>query len=178
MSDLMEAILDRHTVHTYSGEEVLETQTEKIIAAGLSAPCENPPLHISVIETTSVLDGIEDAILGAVGAGLAEGMDIGDEPLYGAPMLILVSANPSSRGHHDDSVASAVTMGIAASALGLGSCPVDSALLAFRGSNAPDLKRAVGIPAGFEVEAALVVGVASGPMEKTPHEPHIVTRVR
>lgn len=178
MSDLIEAMLDRHTVHTYSGEEVLETQTEKIIAAGQSVPVENPPLHISVIETTSVIDGISDAILQAAAAGLAEDMDPGEDPLFGAPMLILVSSDPSSRTHHDDAVAAVVTMGIAASALGLGSCSANSALLAFRGERAADLRRAVGIPAGFEVETALVVGVASGPMERAPREPHIVTRVR
>lgn len=177
MSDLIEAILDRHTVRTYSGEEVLETQTEKIIAAGQSTPCENP-LHISVIETTSVLDNISDAIIDAAAEGLAAGMDPGDDPLFGAPMLILVSADPSSRRCHDDSVAASVTMGITASALGLGSCPVDSALLAFRGDSAADLRRAAGIPSGFEVEAALVVGVASGPMEGAPQQSHIVTRVR
>jgi nitroreductase len=82
----------------------------------------------------------------------------GYQPLYGAPLLLLLSAPAEHPYGRDNCAAAVTTAGIAATALGLGSCYVISPILALEPDR--DLAAKVGIPDGFRPVCGLIAGYA------------------
>jgi nitroreductase len=75
---------------------------------------------------------------------------------YNAPALIVICGKPVGPFVAGDCWLAAENLMLAAAAMGLGSCCVGSALPAL---TAPDVRRELAIPDGYEVVAPIVVGV-------------------
>lgn len=75
-------------------------------------------------------------------------------------MLIVVCAKPMGPFVSADCWQAAENLMLAASALGLGTCCIGSAIPAL---NSPEAKSELGIPADVEAVAPIIVGVPSGP---------------
>lgn len=163
MMDTIQAIMARKSVRSYKKEQISDVDLETILTAGKSGP-GGGAYHLSVIQKPELLQKINDLTK----AVMLTGSDFmkqraslpGYEPIYGAPTLIILSAGDPN-GIANTSC-SAENMLIAATALGLGSCYLMSLRGAFTGDEGPALMKECGIPDGFAVNCAVIVGYKDG----------------
>ncbi len=154
----MEAICSRRSVRTYTGEQVTSEELNTILRAAYAAPIgmgRYESMHLTVITSTELLGKID-----AAGAAMFGKPDI--HPLYGAPMLILVSAvrpddvEGMKNVTYSNAASIAQNMALAATELGVGACHIWGATMALL--NASDVLAALHLPAGFTPCCALALG--------------------
>lgn len=161
--DTLKAIELRKSVRTYLPKPVEAEKIEQLLRAGNSAP-KVGFFHISVIENPEVLKEInEQALVQYKNSGdkllMGPAAVEGYQPLYGAPVFFLFSA-PFANPSNEATTSCAVTsITIAATALGLGSCYIHSALLGIKGN--PKLIEKIGIPFGLTPICGVVVGYSA-----------------
>ena len=85
----------------------------------------------------------------------------GYQPIYGAPVLILLSAPANAPYSAVNTALAAENMLLEATGLGLGSCHIITPTLALNGENNRDLAREVGLQDGYVVQCAVIVGYAA-----------------
>lgn len=155
--NMIETICARKSVRSYTGEPVTEQQLAVILKAANAAPVgmgQYEGVHLTVITSKELLARIE-----AAAAAMFGKPDI--HPLYGAPMLILVSAKMPPVKMMENVVYSNAAiivqnMALAATELGIGACHIWGATTAL--SNTPDILRELALPEDFMVCCALTLG--------------------
>lgn len=122
--DFMDTILCRKSIRKYTGASISDAELQTILAAAQAAPVGRAKydyLHLSVITDADLLKEIDHNA--AVGFGNPD-----MHPLYGAPMLIIVSSKTDreSLGNTEYSNAAIVVhnMALAAVTLGTGHCDI------------------------------------------------------
>ncbi len=85
----------------------------------------------------------------------------GYEPIYGAPVLILLSAPTDSPLGTANAALAAENMLLEATGMELGSCFLMSPTRALNGENNRDLAQKAGVPEGYTVQCAVIVGYAA-----------------
>lgn len=158
------AIEERRSVRSYQAKQVEQNKLDSVIKAGNCAPIFGD-IKISVIENPSFLDEINNTTLNMMkNSGndfMVQRASInGYNPLYGAPVLILISSpqgNDNNAINMANAACAAENMIIAATSLKLGTCFVLSAVMAF--SN-PDLLAKVCIPEGYVPICGVLIGYA------------------
>ncbi|MCJ7596008.1 MAG: nitroreductase family protein [Desulfobacterales bacterium] len=144
---------------------VLSDDLAKIVEAGRWAPNAGP-FQISVVRSTGLRQRINDRTLDAmVHSGnefLQQRASLpGYQPIYGAPVLILLSGPTDTPHSARNTALAAENMLLEATGLGLGSCYLFSPTLALNGENNRDLAREAGLPDGYAVQCAVIVGYAA-----------------
>ena len=84
----LEAICSRKSIRSYTGQQISDDQLASILKAANAAPVGRgryDTLHMTVVRNAQLLASID--------ANAAE--DPGDHPLYGTPLLIVVSSSTS-----------------------------------------------------------------------------------
>jgi nitroreductase len=172
--NITEAISKRKSIRAYLDKVVPADDLEKIIEAGQWAP--NAGLfQISVIRNAELRKRINDRTLDAM---VYSGIEFlqqraalsGYQPLYGAPVLILFSAPDNSPYGAVNAALAAENMLLEATGLGLGSCFLASPTLALNGEKNLDLAREAGIPEGYGLKCALIIGYAAAENKFTAGE--------
>ena len=164
--DVSEAIRKRKSVRAYLDKPVLEDDLEKIVEAGRWAPNAGE-FQISVIRNAGLRQRINDRAYDAMVRSeiefLRQRVSLpGYQPLYGAPVLILLSG-PTEAPHSTANAAlAAENMILEATGLGLGSCYVVSPTLALNGEENRDLAQEAGIPDSHKLQCGVIVGYAAG----------------
>lgn len=152
-----ETIYARRSVRTYTGEQITAEELGTVLKAAYAAPVgmgRYEDVHLTVITDKELLGKID-----AAGAAMFGKPDI--HPLYGAPMLILVSAKiPQAEGMKNVAYSNAAiivqNMALAATELGIGACHIWGATMAITG--APDILKALDLPEGFTPCCAVALG--------------------
>ena len=163
--DISEAIAKRKSVRAYLDKPVLADDLEKIVEAGRWAP-NSGPFQISVIRNAGLRQKINDRTLDAMVRSDNEFLQQraslpGYQAIYGAPVLILLSG-PADAPHSLRNTALAVeNMLLEATGLGLGSCYLFTPTLALNGESNRDLAQEAGIPDGYALQCAVIVGYAA-----------------
>lgn len=153
----METICSRKSVRTYTGEQITEEQLNTILKAANAAPVgmgQYEGVHLTVITNTELLDRID-----AAGAAMLGKPDT--HALYGAPMLILVSAKMPPVKMMENVVYSNAAiiiqnMALAATELGVGVCHIWGTTTAIL--NASDILGELNLPEGFTPCCAVTLG--------------------
>jgi FMN reductase [NAD(P)H] len=164
--NVSEAIRKRKSVRAYLDKPVLEDDLEKIVEAGRWAPNAGE-FQISVIRNAGlrqrINDRAHDAMVHSEIEFLRQRVSLpGYQPLYGAPLLILLSG-PNQAPHSTANAAlAAENIIFDATGLGLGSCYVVSPTLALNGEKNRDLAREAGIPDDYTLQCGVIVGYAAG----------------
>lgn len=163
--EVSEAILARKSVRAYLDKPVLTDHLERIIEAGRWAPNAGP-FQISVIRDAALRQKINDRTLDAmVHSGnqfLQQRASLpGYQPLYGAPVLILLSGPADAPYSSINAALVAENMLLEATGRGYGSCFLVSPTLALNGKDNRDLAQEAGIPANHALHCAVIVGYAS-----------------
>jgi len=163
--NISEVIVKRESIRAYLDKPVPTDNLEKIVEAGRWAPNAGP-FQISVIRNAGLRKRINDRTLHEMGQSGNEFLQQraslpGYQPLYGAPVLILLSGPDDALYSTHNTALAAENMLLEATELGLGSCFLVSPTLALNGRNNRDLAQEVGIPDGYSVQCALIVGYAA-----------------
>jgi nitroreductase len=150
--DTLKAIYSRKSVRSYTGEPPTNSQLAEILKAANASPVgrglyEN--LHLTVVSDAD--------LLAAIDANAAS--DACAHPLYGAPLLIIVSS--SAEGNVPSANVGIVvhSMALAAVELGIGHCDIFGAIRELKNNAA--LVAQLQLPAGFSPLGALVLGVST-----------------
>ena len=172
--NISEAIAKRKSVRAYLNKPVLADDLAKIVEAGRWAPNAGP-FQITVVRNAQLKHKINDRTLDAMvrsgNAFLQERASLpGYQPLYGAPVLILLSGPVNARNSATNTALAAENMLLEATGLGLGSCYLVSPTLALNGENNQDLAREAGIPDGYALQCAVIVGYAAAENKYTADE--------
>jgi len=172
--DISEAIEKRKSIRAYLDKPISAVDLEKIIEAGRWAPNAGP-FHISVVRNADLMQRINDRTRNAM---LNSGIEFlqqraslpGYQPLYGAPVLILISAPENSPYSAVNAALTAENMLLEATGLSLGSCFLVSPTLAINGESGRDLAQEAGIPDGYELKCAVIAGYAAAENRFTARE--------
>lgn len=150
--ELYDALNQRRSIRSYTGEQPTKEQLDRILTAAYEAPVgmgKYDSIHLTVITNKDLLAKIDATAANFFGNPKAH-------PLYGAPMLIVVSSNA------DGNVASAnvgdilENMSLASVAEGVGSVFIYGATAALA-QNA-ELVAALQLPKGFKPLGSLALG--------------------
>jgi len=160
--DISEAITKRKSIRAYQNEPVPNSDIERIVEAGRWAP-NIGEFQISVVRSTEIKQKINDlthyAMLHSSIELLRQRASLpGYQPLYGAPLLILMSAPIDAPYSTINTALAAENMLLQATGLGLGSCFLVSPTLALNGEQNSDTAKASGIPDNHKLQCALVIG--------------------
>jgi FMN reductase [NAD(P)H] len=163
--DISEAVAKRRCVRAYLDREVPTDDLARIVEAGRWAP-NSGAFQISVIRNTGLRQRINDQTHAAM---LDSGVEFlqqraslpGYQPLYGAPVLILLSGPAEAPNSAFNVALAAGNMLLEATGLGLGSCFLRSPTWALSGKENRALAQEVGIPDGYALQCAVIAGYAA-----------------
>lgn len=154
--DTFEALTSRRSIRNYTNDVITEENLGRILAAAQAAPAamgRYDDLHLTVVT--------DAALLGRIDRATAEMMGQPERtPLYGAPMLIVVSVKQPEPGRENAVYSSAAcvveNMALAAVELNVGACHIWGAIRAVNAD--PDLAASLGLPAGFVPSCGIILG--------------------
>lgn len=169
--DALEAIAQRKSTRSYLTRTVEADKVDALVAAANNAP-KASAIMITVIENADVLGEIDEAALTAMrNSGndflMSRAAMQGYRPVYGAPLMLILSAPENVKFGLADVSCAAANVTIAATALGLGSC---YAVTPVMGIGASGLTGKIGIPEGHEPLCAVLLGYADGDAFSRPRE--------
>ncbi|MBP1729940.1 MAG: nitroreductase [Deltaproteobacteria bacterium] len=163
--NVTEAISKRISVRSYENKPIPPDILKRIVEAGQWAPNAGP-FQISVILNAGLRQKINDRAFDIMVHSENEfarqrAALPGYQPVYGAPVLILLSAPADAPFGPANTALAAENMLLEATGLGLGSCYLVSPTRALNGESNRDLAREAGVPEGYTVQCALIVGYAA-----------------
>ena len=149
-------VYSRRSVRSYTGEMPTPQELENILEAAYLAPVgmgRFDSLHITVVRSRDFLSRLE----------AAAGAQLGREdyhPLYGAPVLVILSSVfpgiPTDNSSYSNCAILAENMALAAVSLGLGTCHIWGAIRAL--NKEPALLAELNLPEGFAPCCAITLG--------------------
>lgn len=162
-----EVIKKRKSVRSYLDEEINDDDLKKIAKSGQIAP-KAGEFQITIIKNKNIVKEINDLALNAMKNSGNEFLEEraaipGYQPLYGAPVLILLSAPDENEYGGLTSSCAAENMILTATNLGLGSCYMITPTLAFL-VKSEELSKKLNLPKGFKVLCGIAIG-KEGPSE-------------
>jgi nitroreductase len=163
--NVSEAIQKRKSIRAYLDKPVPAEDLAKIVEAGRWAPNAGE-FQICVIRNEGLRQRINDrthnAMVNSENDFLRQRVSLpGYQPLYGAPVLILLSGPDEAPHRAANAALAAENMILGATGLGLGSCYIVSPTLALNGEDNRDLTQEVGIPDGYTLQCGVIVGYAA-----------------
>jgi nitroreductase len=177
----LDVIFSRRSVRKYSGECLDHDTVRALLDAAVQAPTamHAEPWAFVVVQDADALKRCSDVARGLWSTELGQHRDlhaVGEAAVrsqfgqamadpdfnifYDAGTLIVVCAKAAGPFVTADCWLAAATLMLAASAMGLGSCCIGSAIGAL---NTPGVKHELGIPAGVVAVAPIIVGVPAVP---------------
>lgn len=155
--NVLEAIETRRSIRTYTDEPVTEAELSTILKAAYASPVGSgnyDDFQLNVITDKTLMNEIEENYCTVMNKP-------GRTPLYGAPMLIVVSTKLSdipimNNGPYSSCAIIVQNMSLAATELGLGTCHIWGAI---RGMNStPELVSKLNLKEGLTPVASLIIG--------------------
>lgn len=160
--EVNEAVMKRRSIRSYQDKEVSGQDIATIINAGRWAPNAGA-YTMSVIRDKDLMARINERTLAAMRASgndfLMERAALpGYLPLYGGPVVILLSGPTDVAITQLNCAVSVMSMLLQATELGLGSCFLRSPSYALNNPANAALAREAGIPEGSQMECGIVFG--------------------
>lgn len=152
--ELEEALNQRRSIRTYTGETITQEQLKKILTAAYEAPIgmgRYDGIHLTIITNAELLKEIDQ------NAGAFFG-DPSRHPLYGAPMLILISSAMQSNVASANAGFILQNMSLEAVELGVGQCVIYGAVAALNQNK--DLLAKLNLPEGYTPLGGLALGLS------------------
>ncbi|HJD45500.1 MAG TPA: nitroreductase family protein [Candidatus Mediterraneibacter norfolkensis] len=158
--ELLNAIASRRAIRSYKKTSVEDSKIEQILKAGCSAPIGKSlydHLRITVVQNQEILRSISE--------GLKANMHVDFDPMYNAPVLILISSKqmPFPNIEFADAGCIMQNMMLEATEQGLGSVVIWGSSMVVNA--VPDLKKALLIPDDYTAVSGIVVGYAEEAVE-------------
>lgn len=162
--EVFEALNKRKSVRAYQDRQIPEEILQKIIAAGLKAPCAGA-YHMYVIQDKDILKKmskhIKDTMLSFDVPQLTARFGVpGFDPMYNAPTCIVLSGSLDNPMCAMNAAAAVENMIIAATALGVDSVFSAGTAQAFLGDG-DYLEAELGVPADHTMNCGVLLGYPS-----------------
>ena len=174
MSGLMEGLLKRRSVRAYKPDMVPQEAIDKILEAGTYAPTgsgRQSPIIIAVTnkEMRDKLSAMNAKVMGKEG----------DDPFYGAPVVLVVLADKSKSTYLYDGSLVMGNLMLAAYDQGLGSCWIHRAKEEFESEEGKAILRELAIEGDYEGIGHCVLGYAAQPLPApSPRKDHYVYYIK
>ena len=158
MNETINNIIERRSVKKYLAKPVEKELIDCVLKAGTFAPTgrNRQPVKILAITDPKVRDDLRK--LNASVMGLDESID----PFYGAPVVLVVLADPTVNTYLYDGSLVLGNMMNAAHSLGLGSCWIHRAKEEFATEYGKNLLKSLGIEGEWEGIGHCLLGYADG----------------
>ncbi len=150
--ELDKAINRRKSVRSYTGEGITEEQLQKILTSAYESPIgmgKYDSIHLTFITNKELLDAIDANAAKFFGNPSLH-------PLYGAPMLIVVSSNAQGNVASANVAMILQNMSLTAVEEGLGHCDIYGATRALVQDK--NLLARLNLPEGFTPTGSLLLG--------------------
>ncbi len=185
--NVFEAILARRSVRSYRPDQLDRNTVQTLLEAAVRAPTamHEEPWAFVVVQNHSLLQRLSDQAKPIfveearhrTSQGVRHSFDHFNRPdfniFHGADTLIIICAKPSSPFVAADCWLAAENLMLAATAIGLGSCVIGSAVAAL---NIHKVKAELGIPDEYTAIAPIIVGVPRGETRaRTRKDPKILS---
>ncbi len=184
-SSMLSAIHARHSVRAYAATALDSATVQTLLDAAVHAPTamHEEPWAFVIVQDQALLQRLSDLAKplfveevrhrNAQGAG--HSFDHSIRPdfniFHGANTLIVICARPLSQFVAADCWLAAENLMLAASAMGLGSCVIGSAVAAL---NIHKVKAELGIPDDYSAIAPIIVGVPGGDTQATSRKKPVI----
>jgi len=152
----MENLLARRSIRSYTGKLPTKEQMEIILQAAYAAPIgmgRYDSVRITVVTDSTFLSELESACAAQRG-------EENYHPLYGAPMLIILSSVfpgiPTDNSSYSNTAIISQNIALAATHLGLGACHIWGAIRTLNTQS--NLLAKLNLPAGFAPCCAVALG--------------------
>lgn len=186
----LDAIYRRRATRAFTSQSVDDETIRELLRAAVHAPTAMhlEPWAFAIVQDRRLLTRISDrakALIASRDSGHGPLARTGDgrlpaifsEPgfdiFYGAPTLIAICGKPMGMFVTADCWLAAENLMLAATAVGLASCPIGFAVMALAD---PEIKRELDIPPDVTAIAPIIVGfAASEPPRTTRRDPEILS---
>ena len=158
MNETIKTLIERRSCKKYLSTPVKQELIDEVIKAGTYAPTgkNRQPVKIIAITDTHVRDELRK--MNAQIMGVNENVD----PFYGAPVVLLVVADPTVNTYLYDGSLVMGNLMLAAYSLGLGSCWIHRAKEEMQTEYGKNLLKSLGIEGEWEGIGHCVLGYADG----------------
>ena len=152
---MIETLLKRKSVRTYTGESITDEELSIILKAADASPVglkQYETLHLTIITNENLLNKIE-----SITGKLFNNTDI--KRLYGAPMFILISSKnmPNMQNvMYSNAAIMSHNISLAATSLNIGSCYIWGATAAI--SKDPEFLKELNLPEDFIPCCGVILG--------------------
>lgn len=150
--ELNTAMNNRRSIRSYTGESISEEELNAVLQAAYTAPIgmgKYDSIHLTIITNKALLKEIDEN-----GAAFFGNPSI--HPLYGAPMLIVISSSdPGNVGSADVGII-LQNMSLEAVELGIGHCDIYGATDALTENK--ELLKKLNLPEGFTPLGSIILG--------------------
>ena len=181
----LKTIYARRSVRTYSPTPLDSATVQTLLDAAVHAPTaiHEEPWAFVIVQDHALLQRLSDQAKPVFveemrhrnAHGTSHSFDHFTHPdfniFHGADTLIIICAKPLGPFVVADCWLAAENLMLAASAVGLGSCVIGSAIATL---NIHKVKAELGIPDEYTVVAPIVVGVPSGETQATPRKEPLI----
>jgi nitroreductase len=179
VNETINTILTRRSVRNYLDKPISEADLQMIVECGIHAPTarNKQNWHFTVISNQDLIDRINQFALEGM-----EKLGIQKEPGYHlffhAPVVIVMSS--AIEGYSEMNCGCALeNMAVAAKSLGIDSCIVGQTRFMYQQDNTTDVNRLLKIPEGYQHDASICFGYASGDHpEAKPRREGVVDYIR
>jgi len=167
---VLAAIADRRSIRGYQPDQITKEQLDTILTAAQQSPSAKnaQPWHFTVVQNQSILKEVNDEAISMLQGYPYEIADI----FYGAPTVMFISSDSSSKWSRIDSGIAVQTMALAAHSLGLGSVILGLPDVAFTGARADYFNQLLMFPEGHQFAIAIAIGTPTTTKEAHPIEPN------
>jgi nitroreductase len=182
----LEVIKYRRSIRKFKTEQIAYPDLQQIVEAGLYAPngMNQQKWHFSVVQDKSLIDRMVNTMKeNMIDSGNEIFANNAKKPdytiYYGAPTVILITADEKSKFAQFDCGAAAENICLAATALNIGSCIVATGAFLFQKERNNELKRELGVPEGYGhvCSVCLGYGAVENP-EAPPRKKEVVNYIR
>ena len=157
MNETLKVLKERRSVRKYKAEQIRDEELNAILEAGTWAP-SGMGLQSAVM--VAVQDPATIAKLSKANAEI-QGKP-GTDPFYGAPTVVVVLADSSSRNWLQDGSLVMGNLMTAAASLHIGSCWINRAMEYFDTAEGKDLLKQWGLPETYRGVGNCVLGYVDG----------------
>ncbi len=162
MESVLQAIKSRRSVRKFKSDMIPKEVLDQIIEAGTYAATgmnKQSPIIIAVTNKE---------IRNRLSKWNAKIMGVDSDPLYGAPVVLIVLADKKWINHVYDGSLVMGNLMLAAHSLGVGSCWIHRAKEEFEMEEGKELLKSLGIEGEYEGIGHCVLGYADGEYPKAP----------
>ena len=173
MKDILETIVSRRSVKSYIDKAVDEELVDRVIKAGMYAPSGKNKQSAIILAITN------KEILADMAKCIAELRGVSGNPLYNAPVALVVLADKSVFTHIYDGSVVIENMLLEAHSLGLGACWIHHAKEVFETDFGKELLAKVGVIGDYEGIGTCILGYPNAiPDGEIPRKDNFVYYVK